>query len=73
MLKVDKIYNIDKVYDSYQGRVTLDRHTAQLRISELRLEDSGKYECEIRSQDTWFYESFDLQVLGKTGFVTIWM
>lgn len=55
----------EQVYGSYEGRVILDWLTAQLQISDLRLEDSGKYEYEIYLQRKWFLSSFELQVLGK--------
>lgn len=69
VLKFDNI--VEKVYDSYEGRVTLDRQTAQLQISDLRSEDSGKYECEIHLQDKWFHKSYELEVIGKAAFVIL--
>lgn len=56
---------VEKVYGSYDGRVTLDRLTAQLQINDLRLEDSGKYDSEIYLQGKWLETSFELKVIGK--------
>lgn len=55
----------EHVYGSYEGRVTLDRLTAQLQISDLGLDDSGKYELEIFSLGKWLLHSpVELKVLG---------
>lgn len=56
---------VAKVYGSYEGRVTLDRLTAQLQINDLRLEDSGKYDSEIYLKEKWLQTSFELKVIGK--------
>lgn len=55
----------ETLYGSYEGRVTLDWHTSQLEISDLRFEDSGKYQSEIFLEGTLFRSSYDLEVIGK--------
>lgn len=55
----------EQVFGSYEGRVSLDRLNARLQISDLCLEDSGKYEYEIYIQRKWFQSSYELQVMGK--------
>lgn len=52
-------------YGSYEGRVTLNWHTAQLQISDLRFEDSGKYEYELFMEGNLLQSSYDLEVIGK--------
>lgn len=54
---------VEKVFGPYVGRVTLNRLTAQLQISDLRFEDSGKYECEIQGKTP--LSSHKLVVIGK--------
>lgn len=56
----------EKAYGSYEGRVTLDWHTAQLHISDLRLEDSGSYEYEIAMPGKVLRSSYELEVIGKS-------
>lgn len=56
---------VEKVYGSYEGRVTLNRQTAQLQINDLRLEDSGKHDSEIYLEGKWLLTSFELKVIGK--------
>ncbi|XP_075896040.1 SLAM family member 5-like [Nelusetta ayraudi] len=63
--------NVEKVYGSYEGRVTLNRQTAQLQINDLRLEDSGKYDSEIYLQGKWLETSFELKVIENVGKPTI--
>lgn len=53
------------VFGSFKGRVTLNRQTAQLQISDLRLEDSGKYETEMYMDGKWIMKSYELTVMGK--------
>lgn len=62
---------VAKVYGSYEGRVTLDRQTAQLQINDLRLEDSGKYDSEIYLKEKWLQTSFELKVIEKVAKPTI--
>lgn len=55
----------ETVYGSYEGRVTLNWHTAQLHISDLRYEDSGKYKYEVFLEGKLLQSSYDLEVIGK--------
>lgn len=61
--------NEEQVFGSYEGQVSLDWLTAQLQISDLRLEDSGTYEYEIYMHGKWFQSSYELEVMGKNPFV----
>lgn len=55
----------EQVYGSYEGRVSIDWLTAKLRISALRLEDSGEYELEIFTRGKWeMLPPMELMVLG---------
>lgn len=55
----------ETVHSSYKGRIFLNLLTAELQISDLRLEDSGNYEYEIYMNRNLFRKSYDLEVLGK--------
>lgn len=56
---------VEHVYGSFEGRVTLNRLTAQLQITDLRLEDNGTYDAEIYLKEKWLQTSFELKVIGK--------
>lgn len=55
----------EKVFGSFEGRVTLDRQTGRLQIYDLRLDDSGTYEYEIYQGGKWLISSYELKVVGK--------
>ncbi|XP_075870672.1 SLAM family member 5-like [Nelusetta ayraudi] len=55
----------ESVYGSYEGRIILYWHTAQLQISDLRLEDSGTYEYEIMTGGKLHVSSYELEVIEK--------
>lgn len=55
----------ETVYPAYEGRVTLNWHTAELQISDLRYEDSGKYEYEVFIEGSLLQSSYDLEVIGR--------
>lgn len=57
--------SMERVFGSFEGRVTLNKQNAELQISDLRLEDSGKYESEIQLKGMWFHSSHELVVIGK--------
>lgn len=50
---------------SFNGRVALNWSTAQLQISDLRLEDSGTYRCQQYIEGKWFESVHELEVFGK--------
>lgn len=56
----------ESVYGSYDGRIILNWHTAQLQISDLGLEDSGTYEYEIMTGGKLLVSSYELEVIGKS-------
>lgn len=56
----------EKVHGSY-SHVTLDWLTARLQVSDLRLKDNGKYECEVYVQGKWLQSSYELEVRGKAA------
>lgn len=60
---------VEEVFGSFEGRVTLNRQNAELRISDLRLEDSGKYECEIHLKGNTVHSSHELVVIGEAVFL----
>ncbi|XP_075896008.1 uncharacterized protein LOC142897500 isoform X2 [Nelusetta ayraudi] len=61
----------EQVFGSYRGRVILDRLTAGLQISDLRLEDSGEYELEVFTQGKWLQSSHQLEVGEKVAKPTV--
>lgn len=71
---------VEKVFGSFAGRVTLNKQNAELQISDLNSEDSGRYESEIQLKGKRVRSSHELVVLGeahkfpntfKTSFVLI--
>lgn len=55
-------------YGSYEGRITLDWHAADIEIGNLRYEDSGEYVVEVFHKTLKTY-TYKLQVIGKFCFV----
>ncbi|CAN9497685.1 unnamed protein product [Ophioblennius macclurei] len=63
--------NEEKVYNPFEGRVTLDWHSAELQITDLRYEDSGDYELEVFMNRKMHRFSFELKVIDKVSKPTI--
>ncbi|KAM3607685.1 uncharacterized protein V6R79_011758 [Siganus canaliculatus] len=59
------------VYDLYKSRVTLDWSSAELNITDLRLEDSGKYELEVSVNKKLEKSHHDMEVLDRVAKPTI--
>lgn len=55
----------EQVFGAYEGRASVDRNTARLLISDLRLEDSGEYELEVFARGKWRQTSYELEVIGE--------
>ncbi|XP_015821830.1 uncharacterized protein [Nothobranchius furzeri] len=52
-------------YDSFKGRAILDRHSADLNITNLRYEDSGRYDLKIYINNIMKSLEFDLEVIDS--------
>ncbi|KAM3608099.1 uncharacterized protein V6R79_019098 [Siganus canaliculatus] len=59
------------VYDPYKTRVSLDWSSAELNISELRLEDSGKYELEVFVNQKLEKSDYDVEIVDRVAKPTI--
>lgn len=53
------------VYGTFKNRVTLDWHSAQLNITDLRFEDSGDYDLEVVIKQMLYEYNYKLEVIGK--------
>uniref|UniRef100_A0A3Q2GC05 Immunoglobulin domain-containing protein n=1 Tax=Cyprinodon variegatus TaxID=28743 RepID=A0A3Q2GC05_CYPVA len=60
-----------KAFGSYEHRVTLDWHSADLTISNLRYEDSGLYELETYINNKLDRKQYQLEVIGKFFFFAL--
>ncbi|XP_047226752.1 kinesin-related protein 12-like isoform X2 [Girardinichthys multiradiatus] len=58
-------------FGSFEHRVTLDWHSADLTISNLVFEDSGLYELEIFANSKLNRRSFQMEVIDKVAKPTI--
>lgn len=56
------------VYSLYENRITLDWHTAELDIADIRFEDSGEYELEAFINNRLHQSDYKLEVIGKFFF-----
>ncbi|XP_015255960.1 PREDICTED: signaling lymphocytic activation molecule [Cyprinodon variegatus] len=56
-----------KAFGSYEHRVTLDWHSADLTISNLRYEDSGLYELETYINNKLDRKQYQLEVIDKVA------
>ncbi|XP_029968558.1 protein piccolo-like isoform X2 [Salarias fasciatus] len=54
-------------YEPFKDRITLDWHTAELEITDLRYEDSGDYELEMFMNKEFIPFTFKLKVIGKVS------
>ncbi|XP_056911206.1 nipped-B-like protein isoform X9 [Takifugu flavidus] len=61
----------EDVYDPFKNRTTLDWHSAELHLTDLRSEDSGLYELELYTQEKSYFYSYTLQVIDKVAKPTI--
>lgn len=57
-------------YRSFKNRITLDWHSAELHLTDLRSEDSGWYELEVYPRTSHLYK-YHLQVIGEWVFLQI--
>lgn len=60
--------NEESVYNQYENRITLDWHSAELLITDLRFEDSGDYELEVFMNRNLRQYNYKLEVIGKFFF-----
>lgn len=60
--------NEEEVFRTFKNRITLDWHSAELHLKDLRSEDSGLYELEVYLKRTSESYSFNLQVIGECFF-----
>ncbi|XP_070770943.1 protein starmaker-like [Enoplosus armatus] len=60
-----------QVYSPYENRITLDWHSAELIIDDLRFEDSGDYELEVEINKLLHQSHFPLEVIDKVVKPTI--
>ncbi|CAN9497686.1 unnamed protein product [Ophioblennius macclurei] len=63
--------NEEYVFNPFEGRVTLDWHSAELQITDLRYEDSGEYELEVFMSSALQRFNFRLKVIDKVSKPTI--
>ncbi|KAK2839876.1 hypothetical protein Q5P01_013616 [Channa striata] len=63
--------NQEYVYGSFDGRVTLDRLSAELIIKELTYEDSGEYELEVYKNNNFQQLLYNVEVIDKVTKPTI--
>ncbi|XP_029702951.1 uncharacterized protein isoform X4 [Takifugu rubripes] len=61
----------EDVYDPFKHRTTLDWHSAELHLTDLRSEDSGLYELELYTQKKSYFYYYTLQVIDKVAKPTI--
>ncbi|XP_026231624.1 uncharacterized protein LOC113172810 [Anabas testudineus] len=61
----------DHVYGLFKNRVTLDRVSAELNISDLRYEDSGEYAVETFTNKAFDRKTYKLEVIDKVAKPTI--
>ncbi|XP_043987230.1 probable elastin-binding protein EbpS isoform X2 [Gambusia affinis] len=61
----------EKLFGSYEGRVTLDWRSADLSISNLRYEDSGLYDLEIQINNKQMTKRYELIVIDRVTKPTI--
>uniref|UniRef100_A0A672JQ55 Ig-like domain-containing protein n=1 Tax=Salarias fasciatus TaxID=181472 RepID=A0A672JQ55_SALFA len=59
--------NEQEVYPPFKDRITLDWHTAELEITDLRYEDSGDYDLEVFVNKEFKTFPFKLKVIGKVS------
>uniref|UniRef100_H2RY71 Ig-like domain-containing protein n=1 Tax=Takifugu rubripes TaxID=31033 RepID=H2RY71_TAKRU len=58
----------EDVYDPFKHRTTLDWHSAELHLTDLRSEDSGLYELQLYTQEKSYFYYYTLQVIGEYFF-----
>ncbi|XP_051815316.1 microtubule-associated protein futsch-like isoform X3 [Acanthochromis polyacanthus] len=63
--------NEQREYGTFVNRITLDWHSAELTISDLRYEDSGVYALEAFKNREWQRASFTLAVIDRVAKPTI--
>uniref|UniRef100_A0A3Q1EBW6 Altered inheritance of mitochondria protein 21-like n=1 Tax=Acanthochromis polyacanthus TaxID=80966 RepID=A0A3Q1EBW6_9TELE len=63
--------NEQREYGTFDNRITLDWHSAELTISDLRYEDSGVYALEAFKNREWQRASFTLAVIDRVAKPTI--
>ncbi|XP_026231745.1 lymphocyte function-associated antigen 3-like isoform X2 [Anabas testudineus] len=61
----------EQVYGLFKNRVTLDRVSAELNISDLRYEDSGEYEVGTNTNNVFDRKTYKLEVIDKVAKPTI--
>ncbi|XP_073329208.1 uncharacterized protein [Pagrus major] len=61
----------EEVYGQYANRISLDWHTAELNITDLRFEDSGDYELEVYMNKQFSSSLHKLEVIDKVAKPTI--
>ncbi|XP_056880786.1 uncharacterized protein LOC130521174 isoform X2 [Takifugu flavidus] len=61
----------EDVYGPFKNRTTLDWHSAELHLTDLRSEDSGLYELELYMQKKSYFYYYTLQVIDKVAKPTI--
>uniref|UniRef100_A0A674MMI1 Ig-like domain-containing protein n=1 Tax=Takifugu rubripes TaxID=31033 RepID=A0A674MMI1_TAKRU len=61
----------EDVYDLLKHRTTLDWHSAELHLTDLRSEDSGLYELQLYMQKKPYSYYYTLQVIDKVAKPTI--
>ncbi|CAJ1079506.1 clumping factor A-like isoform X2 [Xyrichtys novacula] len=54
-----------QVYSPYEDRITLDWHSAELNIHDLRFRDSGVYELEVDINNHLHASKYELAVIDK--------
>ncbi|TWW80903.1 hypothetical protein D4764_01G0007180 [Takifugu flavidus] len=54
----------EDVYGPFKNRTTLDWHSAELHLTDLRSEDSGLYELELYMQKKSYFYYYTLQVIA---------
>ncbi|XP_030284741.1 neurobeachin isoform X4 [Sparus aurata] len=60
-----------ETYGQYENRISLDWHTAELEIADLRIEDSGEYELEVYMNNKWSTSLHKLEVVDRVAKPTI--
>lgn len=58
------------VYGQYEDRISLNWHTAELEITDLRIEDSGEYELEVYMNEKFSTSLHKLEVVGEFLIIT---
>ncbi|XP_056911251.1 nipped-B-like protein isoform X13 [Takifugu flavidus] len=61
----------EDVYGPFKHRTTLDWHSAELHLTDLRSEDSGLYELQLYMQNKSYFYYYTLQVIDKVAKPTI--